>query len=249
MRVHERYSGLPGLALGGYVAGVLAARSRHSGAFEVRLHRGVAIGDELDVAPDGSTLMRELDAVATAEPVTLDLVPPHRVTRAVAETASASYLGRDHHFFPTCFCCGPARSASDGLRIFPGIVDGALLAAPWRPAEHLGDTEVPTEIVWAALDCPGIWAQIVVSTRTGERAVTGSMAVQQTRPVPTRETAVVLSWRIGRNGRKIDVGSAITTERGDVLAIARQTLVTTDRGVPLDLDVWRTAPQPGPPER
>jgi len=28
------------------------------------------------------------------------------------------------------------------------------------------------------------------------------------------------------------------------MVIARQTLVVTDRGVPLDLDVWRSAPPP-----
>jgi len=54
----------------------------------------------------------------------------------------------------------------------------------------------------------------------------------------------VLAWPIGRDGRKISVGSALTTERGDLIAIARQTLVVTDRGVPLDLEVWRTAPPP-----
>jgi hypothetical protein len=70
------------------------------------------------------------------------------------------------------------------------------------------------------------------------------MAVLQLHPVPARETALVLAWPIGRDGRKISVGSALTTERGDLIAIARQTLVVTDRGVPLDLEVWRTAPPP-----
>ncbi len=62
------------------------------------------------------------------------------------------------------------------------------------------------------------------------------MTVLQIRPVPGRETALVLAWP-SRDGRKIQVGSALTTERGDVLALARQTLVVTDRGVPLDLDI------------
>ena len=39
-------------------------------------------------------------------------------------------------------------------------------------------------------------------------------------------------------------GAALATERGDVMAIARQTLIVTDDGVPLDLEVWRTAPAP-----
>jgi hypothetical protein len=70
------------------------------------------------------------------------------------------------------------------------------------------------------------------------------MAVRQLRPLPARETAVVLAWPIGRDGRKIHAGSAITTERGDLIAIARQTVVVTERGVPLDVEAWRTAPSP-----
>lgn len=244
MRVNERHSGFPGLALGGYVAGILAASSTHVGALEVRLHRAVRIGDEFELQPDAAALMHDAEAVATARPVALDLHPPKIITREAAETASAGYLGLEHHFFATCFCCGSARRAGEGLRIFPGVVDGTLLAAPWRPADHLGDAAVPTEILWSALDCPGIWAQIFASTGTGEKGVTGSMAVLQLRPVPARETALVLAWPIGRDGRKISVGSALTTEHGDHIAIARQTLVVTDRGVPLDLEVWRTAPPP-----
>jgi len=39
-------------------------------------------------------------------------------------------------------------------------------------------------------------------------------------------------------------GAALATERGDVIAIAGQTVIVTDNGVPLDLEVWRTAPAP-----
>jgi hypothetical protein len=167
------------------------------------------------------------------------------VARDAAESASASYLGFTHHFFATCFCCGPARDVGDGLRIFPGVVNGTLLAAPWRPADHVREATVPTEIVWAALDCPGIWAHIFASTgSTGEKAVTGSMTVLQVGPIPAGETAVVVAWPIGRDGRKVHVGSAVASERGDVIAVARQTLIVTASGVPLDLEVWRTAPSP-----
>lgn len=244
MRVDEPHSGFPGLALGGYVAGVLAASATEAGALEVRLHRPVRIGDEFELGADAAALIHHGEVVATARPVELDLRPPRMITRDDAETASASYLGLEHHFFPMCFCCGSARRTGEGLCIFPGVVDGTVIAAPWRPADQVGDATVPTQIVWSALDCPGIWAHLFVSTGTGEKGVTGSMAVLQLHPLPARETAVVLAWPIGRDGRRIYVGSAIATERGDLIAIARQTLVVTDRGVPLDLDVWLTAPPP-----
>ena len=83
-----------------------------------------------------------------------------------------------------------------------------------------------------------------MTTGTGEKAVTGSLTVQQLRPAPARGTTLVLAWPIDHEGRKIRVGAALTTERGDLLAIARQTLIVTDRGVPLNLEAWRAAPAP-----
>jgi hypothetical protein len=32
-----------------------------------------------------------------------------------------------------------------------------------------------------------------------------------------------------------------------VLAVGRHTLIVTDRGVPLDVDIWRNAPAPSGP--
>lgn len=243
MRVDARFSGFPGFALGGYVAGVLAAGAARGG-LEVRLLRPIPLGSDLDPGVDGTELRSDGQVVATSRSVTLDLTVPRTVTRADAEIASTACLGLDHHFFATCFCCGPGRPAGDGLRIFPGPVAHGVLAAPWRPGDAIGEATVPPEIVWAALDCPGIWAQVLVTAGTGDRAVTGSLAVRQLGPVPAGETLVVLGWPIDRDGRKIRVGAALTTERGEPLAIARQTLIVTDRGVPLDREVWQTAPTP-----
>ena len=60
--MNERHSGFPGLALGGYVAGVLAAGSTHVGALEFRLHRAVRIGDEFELRPDGAASSRKTGA-------------------------------------------------------------------------------------------------------------------------------------------------------------------------------------------
>ena len=61
------------------------------------------------------------------------------------------------HPYPACFVCGPTRDEGDGLRIFPGPVEGReLYAAPWTPDDSVADDEgiVRPEFVWAALDCP-----------------------------------------------------------------------------------------------
>lgn len=241
MRIDERYSGLPRHALGGYVAGLLARMLAARGAIEVRLERPVLVGDDVHI--EGDTLMRGDERVATAREVVFDLRPPRIVGPDEAEVASASYPGRRNHFFPECFCCGPARRRGDGLRIFPSPANG-VMAATWRPGDAIDDVSVPLEIVWAALDCPGIWAQVFATTGSSERAVTGSLAVATIAPISSRDTLVVTGWPIRRDGRKIHVGSAISDERGTLLAVADQTLIVTDSGVPLDRAAWEAAPRP-----
>ena len=241
MRIDERYCGFPEHALGGYVAGVLA-RTIDASAVEIRLERPVSVGDDVTVA--GDTLMRGEERVASARPIALDLRPPRGVTRAEAEVASARYPGAAHHFFPRCFCCGPARAAGDGLRIFTGPLEGAIVAAPWRPSDATDSADVPTELLWSALDCPGIWAEVLATSGSGERVVSGSLAVVRSGAVRARDTQVVVAWPIGRDGRKIFAGAAVLSEHGNVLAVARHTLIVTERGVPLDRDAWSTAPAP-----
>lgn len=241
MRVDERYCGFPEHALGGYVAGVLA-KTLDASAIEVRLERPVSLGDEVTVV--GDALMRGDERVASARPIPLELHPPRGVTRSQAETASARYPGAGHHFFPRCFCCGPARAVGDGLRIFTGPLDGGVVAAPWRPADVTDAAEVPAELLWSALDCPGIWAELLATSGTGERVVSGSLAVARTGAIRARDTHVVAAWPLGRDGRKIYAGAAVLGERGDVLAIARHTLIVTERGVPLDREMWSAAPAP-----
>jgi hypothetical protein len=59
---------------------------------------------------------------------------------------------------PNCFGCGPDRHRGNGLRQVLGLLPGRHLgAAAWIPAPALGnrDANLPTELTWAALDCPG----------------------------------------------------------------------------------------------
>jgi hypothetical protein len=243
--IGEPYSGVPGLALGGYVAGLLG--HPHSGAVEVTLRRPVSIGDTLSVDDaDGSAqLSRNGEVVASTAPVVLDLEPPARVSSEEAGEASERYLGRHHHFFPTCFCCGPARLAEDGLRIFPGLTaSGTAVAAAWTPVGPWaeGHDTVPVPVVWAALDCPAIWAQIAVATPSGEKAVTGRVAVEILKPVAVGSPVVVVGWPLSRTERLLVAGSALLSSDGDILAISRQTMVVTASGVPVDREAWLAAP-------
>src|SRR5689334_7343537 len=147
--IPRRFSGPPESGNGGYSAGVLA-RFVDAPAVEVTLRRPPPLDRPLTVDRHGTgATLRDGDAlIAEAAPGTIDVDVPRPVPFDAAVDASKTSPFRDlaTHPFPTCFGCGPAREAGDGLRVFAGPVGGAAtFAAPWVPRE------VTTEIVWAAL--------------------------------------------------------------------------------------------------
>jgi hypothetical protein len=116
--------------------------------------------------------------------------------------------------FRECFVCGD-RSTGDGLAIHVGAVPGRepLHAAPWTPRE------VGSDIVWAAIDCPGAYA--VGAEGRGE-IVLGRMTACVVRVPSVGEPCVVTAWPEGEHGRKVFAGTALSTEDGELLALARQ---------------------------
>jgi hypothetical protein len=77
-----------------------------------------------------------------------------------------------------------------------------------------------TEIVWAALDCPGAWS---VEREAHDRPVVlGRMAARVLRDVPAVGSYVAAGWPIGVDGRKLYSGTALYDEYGAPLATARQ---------------------------
>jgi hypothetical protein len=232
--IDERYSGIPGIILGGYVAG-LAARGLGD-SVAVTLTRPVPPGSTVDVERrETETTLRAADSIAvTAVRSRFTSTAPDPIDLKDAERASGRYPGFDHHHFPTCFCCGPDRSVGSGLRIFPGPVDGRqLVAAIWLPDASLPqvDGAVAPEIVWAALDCPAIWGYVMHGNAGIEdRAVTGQLATQINGAVLAKVPSLVVGWPIQRQGRYLLAGAAIFSEAGNLLAESRQTLVLTGRG-------------------
>jgi hypothetical protein len=133
-----------------------------------------------------------------------------------AEEASSRYPGFQHHAYPTCFTCGPARD--DGLGIFAGPVEGreGVFASSWTPQE------LRPEIVWAALDCPGGWA---VDDFQREGVLLGRMATAIHDVPAIGEPHVIAAWPTGEDGRKRYAGSALYTPDGDLLAVSRSTWI------------------------
>jgi len=241
--IDPRFNGFPDIALGGYVGGVLA---RGHAKAEVILRRPVRLDKayRMVAEPDGTRVLRDgSDVLAVSCDARVDLEVPRPVDLETSKIASENYVGRRRHLVPTCFNCGPLRQEGDGLRIFPGKVVGRdLVAAPWTPSACLADSNgtVESEFIWSALDCPTIWALVVLGRPdTDERAVTARLAVDLISPVPASLPQVVMGWKVAETERTRVAGGAIYSTAGRLLATAEHTLVTTEWGVPMGLNRWR----------
>lgn len=245
-----RYEGFPGISHGGYLAGVVANELGPSVA--VTLTKPVPLGSPLTLERSESQVLLRIggEVAATAVPYELETTAPEPVAPGAAERASDHYLGFDHHFFRNCFTCGPDRSPGEGLRVFPGPVEGRpVVAAVWRPPTWAcrADGTVAPEILWAALDCPAIWGHILHgASGPDDRAVSGRLALHQHAPVPGDALSIVAGWPIERQGRKIFAGAAIFSESGQLLVESRQTMILTERGIPLSLALWTGPPKQTP---
>lgn len=242
--VAPRFCGFPGVAHGGYLCGLVAAGVGGPAA-EVTLRRPVRTDAPLTLERAGRErveLRNHELLVAEGVATELALEVPEPVSLAEAEAASGRYPGLDHHLYPGCFGCGPQRG--DGLRIFAGPVPGRrLVAAPWVPDGGDEAGIVPSELVWAALDCPQLWSLILhAPSNTGEKVVTGALAARLERPVLAGQPHVVMAWPLARDGRRWRADAAVIGPGGEVCATGRQTAVTANWGVPLGRSRWRPAP-------
>jgi hypothetical protein len=214
----HKYRGPLTSANGGYAAGSLAALV-DADEVEVTLRLPPPLERPLEVRREGDVAMLlDGDAVvAEARPSDVDADPPGAVTVADAELAAARHVRFGAEVFRECFTCG-IRHAHDGLEIYAGAVAGRepLHAAPWVVRES------SPEVVWAAIDCPGAYA---VGAQGRGETVLGSMTARVLGLASVGSTCVVVSWPLGEDGRKLYAGTALFDERGEVLAIARQTWI------------------------
>jgi hypothetical protein len=237
--VESRFCGLPNVAHGGYVAGVMATALGAAEA-EIRLRRPVRPGRALALARAGDEAVELWDGgtlLARAARTELSLDVPAPVALADAEAASKRFPGRHRHPFPECFVCGTNRAAGNGLRIFPGTVDGRrLVAAPWVPP---GEGFVPEELVWAALDCSQLWSLVAhAPADTPDRVVTAALATRIEHPVVAGEPHVVVAWPIRRDDRAWVAGAALFGPGGELCAAGLQTAAVATWGVPLGRTRW-----------
>jgi hypothetical protein len=224
LAIGSRFDGPPESGNGGYVCGLIATSLQAD--VRVRLVAPPPLETPLELEPDGEgqwVLSSAAGPVAHALAGRLELEVPSPPQYVQAVWASQHYPGFREHAFPDCFVCGPHRRRGDGLRIFPGMLDSGIVAAPWLPADNLdaGDGKVGVEYLWAALDCPGYFAV------SGARRVMmlGEMQAHVDRRVHVGEACTVIGWRIAADGRKHLAGTAIFDEDGELCARARATWV------------------------
>jgi hypothetical protein len=224
LTIASRFQGPPGSGNGGYVCGLAAATLRAD--LKVRLVAPPPLGTPLSLEPAGAgewLLSAAAGPVAQCIAARLELEVPPAPGYVQAVWASQHYAGFREHAFPDCFVCGPHRRRGDGLRIFPGMLDSGVVAAPWLPADSLdgGDGKVAVEFHWAALDCPGYFA-----VSGGRRVMLlGEMQAHVDRRVHVGESCTVIGWRIDSDGRKHRAGTAIFDEDGELCARARATWI------------------------
>jgi hypothetical protein len=227
--IHRRFRGPPRSVNGGYACGVTAAPlGRRS--IEATLLRPPPIERELSLDVDVDEVrLRDGDTlIAVARPTDGEIdVPPAVTFPAAVAAAEAFDVGayRSNHEFPDCFVCGPDRAEGDGLRVFSTPCDRpGLHVWPWIPTASLfDDGEIDAALVWAALDCPGGLA-VLADDALGP-AVLGKLVGKVVRRPERGERLVVAGWAGDRDGRKVQAGSAVWSESGEVLAAGRATWI------------------------
>jgi hypothetical protein len=229
--IDSRFRGPADSGNGGYSCGALASFVAPRSA-EVTLRLPPPLDRPLEVERDGTAaVMRDGNAlVAEARAIDdLEIELPRPVDVEEAATACGASAMQHDHPYPGCFVCGSARQPGDGLRVTCGPTDDGTVAAPWKVDDTVADEdgEVPPEIVWAVLDCPGGIAGMLMPDLGV--SMLGRLAARVYGTVEPGMTCVAVGWPIDRDGRKFYAGSAIFSSAGDPLAHARATWIELKR--------------------
>ncbi|MFC9894979.1 hypothetical protein ACFVMC_14940 [Nocardia sp. NPDC127579] len=217
--------GYPGVAFGGYVAGVLAAHSAEPAELRVDFRAPVPIDTELTVRADeaDARVLSDADGLVLARTakasVTIAVPPMPSWAQAQAATEATRTGARRR---TNCYGCGVETEPGRGMRLFTSQVPGRdLIAGAWTPDPLLGraDGTLAPEQVWSLLDCPGGWAAMTMLDMPAG-AVTAALTATQLRPVSVGADYLSFAWTAGRDGRKFTVGVALATPDGELCALS-----------------------------
>jgi hypothetical protein len=230
--IKRQFCGPPNSGNGGYVSGLM---TRHiEGPATAILRAVIPLDAALDLVAGPTTAqLIGADGDLIAEARRCDgaelPTPPGPPSLAEATAAGARYFAFKQSFHPICFTCGPDRDDGDGLRVFVGQIEGAPkghIAGVWRAHADFGDAEglTRTEIVWAAMDCPGSIAWVEV--QGSGIGLLGTMTGEILRRPAVGETCIVTAWPLSQEGRKQFAGVALFSAEGELLARGHQVWIS-----------------------
>jgi hypothetical protein len=229
--IGRQFCGPPNSGNGGYVCGVLAKGLDGPVTAVIRAPVPLDVDLGLETRDGVSTLTGAEGALIGQGGAGMQPLPePPRVpTPDEARTAMAGYIGHSQRVHPICFTCGNERGEGDGLRVFPGQLQGAepgVMACTWTPHAAFAEADgtVASEVVWAALDCPGFFAWVEKEGRHG--ALLGTMTGEILTNPKVGQEYVVLAWPIARDGRKETAGVALFDGEGRLMARGHQVWIT-----------------------
>jgi hypothetical protein len=246
MTIDHRYNGPPDSGNGGYVAGVVArelltaldrpCQGPGSPWVAVTLRTPPPLDTPYETTLVDGSLQVTVGDVTVAEAQVADppdpVDPVEPVERAIAVAAEQRYVGLHTHPFPTCWVCGTERP--DGYHLRPGAATEPTAGASDERTACLwvvtpdaapgGAGPVPSEAVWAALDCPGGWTALV----HGRVVVLGRMTARVAATPAVGDECVVMGRPVGTEGRKTWTATSVYSADGTELARAHGTWIAID---------------------
>lgn len=229
--IDQQFNGPPDSGNGGYCCGLFAAalELEEGAAAEVTLRSPPPLNQPIQIKTAGQekTFFYGETPVASARPAELSMDVPAPPSLSAATKSSKAYSGFHQHPFPKCFVCGPDRSPGDGLCIYPGqLANQNQVCAPWHPYPALADEQgkLRPEFIWAALDCPSYFGAFI--GQPNAKALLGKQCLKILDPnIPADRDYIITAWPISQDGRKYYGGTALFSETGDCLALARGTWI------------------------
>jgi hypothetical protein len=238
IEIGRRFCGPPNSGNGGYVCGVIAKDI--PGPATAVLGARVPLDTRLDIRLEDGVMRltgAEEALIGRGTPADVAILPkpPEAPSMRAARAAGLRFAGHEQRIHPICFTCGPERTEGDGLRVFVGQVEGrpaGHVAGIWTPHMDFGDQQglVPSEVIWAALDCPGFFAWVAKEGRHG--ALLGTMTCEIRKRPRAGEESIIMAWPLERDGRKETAGVALFAMNGELLALAHQVWITLAASFP-----------------
>ena len=212
--VAAQFRGPPNSVNGGYACGLMA---RHiAGPSQAFLRAPMPLDTPMVLIQDESGVRIEGEdgrLIGEAAPASTDEIPtpPAAPSLEASGLAAKGFPGFTRPFHAVCFCCGDEIAEGVGLRAFVGQLAGApggVVAGPWTPNPAFADERglIRTEVVWAALDCPGSVAWVVTG---GGGGLLGAMTCEVLRRPAAGEPCVIVAWPLEQSGRKRLSGTAL----------------------------------------